>query len=259
MSFPEVQRLVFKNNPLINVICQLRYPQILNIETDVPSSFQNLIRDIFPEYHLKQEISEEFTSGISPNNQRDITFSTSSSKIHEFVSIDNNSSVHLTKSSLSISAKIYTEWAIFFNAFKSICDSFCSIYNPAFISRIGLRYINVFDRSKLGCSDTNWGDLLNSSILGLLSSEIQDSIVSCASGYVIKLDNDSGSLCKLSLSTVKHIESGRDCLKLDNDFYCPIKSDFKDVFLKLERLHNQSTRIIPWVAKDKLISAMNPI
>ena len=43
------------------------------------------------------------------------------------------------------------------------------IYEPAFYSRIGLRYVDSVDRAALGMQNTPWSELLNQVILGELA------------------------------------------------------------------------------------------
>ena len=48
MKFPESPRVRYSRNPLLEVICQLRFPKILSIETEVPVGFQEDIRSEYP-------------------------------------------------------------------------------------------------------------------------------------------------------------------------------------------------------------------
>ncbi len=50
MPFPSANRVIFKRNPLKEVICQLRFPPILKIDSEIPANFQDLIRNEFPKY-----------------------------------------------------------------------------------------------------------------------------------------------------------------------------------------------------------------
>ena len=49
------QRCIYDMNPLAEVICQLRFPEILSIQANIPANFQEAIRHIFPKYAARAE------------------------------------------------------------------------------------------------------------------------------------------------------------------------------------------------------------
>ncbi len=55
MPFPEVQRVIYRKNPLEQVICQFRFPAILRIDTETPADFQERIRNDFPQFAEQTE------------------------------------------------------------------------------------------------------------------------------------------------------------------------------------------------------------
>ena len=48
MPFPDVERVIYNENPLDRVICQLRFAPILKIDTEIPAEFQERIRIDYP-------------------------------------------------------------------------------------------------------------------------------------------------------------------------------------------------------------------
>ena len=54
MPFPESERVVFRRNTLAEVICQLRFPPILEIAAKDPAAFQEQIRAEYPLYQRNQ-------------------------------------------------------------------------------------------------------------------------------------------------------------------------------------------------------------
>src|SRR5256885_3722562 len=46
--FPDSPRVIYGKAPLTAVICQLRFPPILRIESTVPADFQERVRTQFP-------------------------------------------------------------------------------------------------------------------------------------------------------------------------------------------------------------------
>ena len=59
MPFPNVPRVTYRNNPLVQVICQLRFPPILKIDAEVPADFQESIRKDFPKFSERNEFRVE--------------------------------------------------------------------------------------------------------------------------------------------------------------------------------------------------------
>lgn len=59
MPFPEVKRVIYKKNPLHQVICQLRFPPILKVDAEIPSIFQEKIRGEFPNFKETTEVNME--------------------------------------------------------------------------------------------------------------------------------------------------------------------------------------------------------
>ena len=43
--------------PVVEVICQLRFPEILAVSEKLPVDFQEAVRQMFPQYQRRQEIA----------------------------------------------------------------------------------------------------------------------------------------------------------------------------------------------------------
>ena len=43
-------RCIYRRHQLAEVVCQLRFPEILTIGANLPAQFQELIRDEFPQF-----------------------------------------------------------------------------------------------------------------------------------------------------------------------------------------------------------------
>jgi len=260
MPFPEAKRVVYKKNPLINVICQLRYPPILRIDSEVPSQFQEAIRSDYPLYNERTEVQHEIAAGMKPQFPQEINVQltrTGITKNHEFCSENGVWRINLTRTFLSISTSEYHRWEDFVQRFSSSSKKFLEIYNPPFFTRLGLRYVDIFDRSKLGLEDAHWTDLLQSYSLGLLSSSVSKEVKSCESVYEIKL-SDSESIVRIATSLVIDARTSRECYMVDSDFYTPKRTPPDKAFDKLEFLHQRATRLIRWIITDKLHNAMEP-
>lgn len=54
IKFPSKPDIPLKKAPLMEVVCQVRFPPILRINTEEPSEFQEEIRDRFPKIEIEQ-------------------------------------------------------------------------------------------------------------------------------------------------------------------------------------------------------------
>lgn len=55
MLFSEDEACTYAKNPLLEVICQLRFPPILSINENTPAEFQEAVRDMFPQFSVQVE------------------------------------------------------------------------------------------------------------------------------------------------------------------------------------------------------------
>ena len=62
------QRVIYENNPLIEVIIQYRFPKILALNSKDPIEFQDRIKDEYPIYQLALENQQEISFAINQNN-----------------------------------------------------------------------------------------------------------------------------------------------------------------------------------------------
>ena len=54
--FSTEPRCIYRSSQLGEVICQLRFPEILSIQANAPAAFQDAIRDQYPVYLRRQEL-----------------------------------------------------------------------------------------------------------------------------------------------------------------------------------------------------------
>ena len=147
--------------PLIETICQLRFPTVLSIGNDVPADFQEAIQADFPKYTARKEQQPPKVENGKLTPQPSITN-------HTFVSTDGVWKVNLTKDFIALSTLRYASWETFAQTLDKVLAAFIQVYNPAYFLRIGLRYMNAISRDLLGVTNLLWDDLINSPFIGIL-------------------------------------------------------------------------------------------
>lgn len=258
MPFPEVERVKYELSPLDHVICQLRFPPILQIESVPPYEFQNRIREQFPNYSENVEIQQSSNAPINIGLGNQIMNQTTTTKNHEFSSEDFVWKINLTRTFMSISSNKYYTWEDFLRRLKEPLEALIDIYKPAFFTRIGLRYVDIFCRSVIGKTNSPWADLINPYFLGLLgSNEVGKSINEMNNVYEIK-GADDNSIIRISTSLIKKIDNNEECFMIDSDVFTTCNINISDSLSRLNFLHDRSSRLLRYAITDEMHNGMRP-
>ena len=167
--FSQEERCVYKNNQLLEVICQLRFPTILSISAKDPADFQDAIRQVFPRYQLRQDALPPKMVQIP--GQPPKVEPQKPVPNHQFMTADGSYRINLAQNFISLSCVRYTCWEDFARMMDKPLASFIKLYQPAYFERVGLRYLNAFSREKLDLQDTPWKELLQPQYLGVMAFE----------------------------------------------------------------------------------------
>lgn len=255
--FPDSPRVIYEKNTLATVICQLRFPPVLRVDSDAPADFQDRIRDAYPLFNEKR--SPELPAELPPEIARLLAseLPISGSAHYEFASADENWTVTLTKEFLALTAKRYERWEDFKEHLCAPRESLNEIYRPAFCSRIGLRYRNVIRRSALDLGDIDWSLLLEKPILGELSvPEFAPRIKNSQRELVVELEDEGQVRIKHGLK--KNPETDETFYVIDADYFTEKRTEVNDAIDTLDRFNRESGRLFRWCITERLHDAMGP-
>lgn len=167
MPFPENPRVVYEKTPLIEVICQLKYPAILRIGSGDLADFQDKIRQNYPIYDLEEpafpNVPKEMRMLVEQMLPKPL-----GPRTHKFSTKDGNRFMSLSPDFLALTEFQYTEWSEFRKQLEVAEKALREVYKPSFYSRVGLRYRDLIKPSELGFKDFKWSDLINQPIIGQL-------------------------------------------------------------------------------------------
>ena len=144
--FSNEKRQILHKNQLAEVICQLRFPQILMIDQQAPALFQEQIRHEFPQYAVRKDVPAPKITGVPGNLTLENQTPTAN---YQFISTDGVWRVNLTSTFISLACKHYTRWETFAQKLDKPLAAFIKTYKPAYFQRIGLRYLNFVSRKAL--------------------------------------------------------------------------------------------------------------
>lgn len=258
LPFPKCERIIYSNNPLEKVICQLRFPPILKIVSELPACFQGKIRADFPNFLEKEELALSMPKAIRNNMPPEMLrqIAPQGTKNYEFSSEDDNIKVNLTQTFLAFSTTQYKQWEKFGINLKKSLKALNEVYKPSYFTRIGLRYINVIKPTILGMKNVKWNDLLKPHVLGMLVENcMHDRVKSVEAKYEILLE-DNSSIAKIILMLIK--EKDESSFVIDTDLFNETRAEIDEIDEKLNYLHDRAYRLIRWCITKRLHEALEP-
>lgn len=258
MKSADGNKYKYEKSQLIEVICQLRYPTILSIETETPAAFQERIRERFPRYNVVDE-KLPTPQGVK------------TTKNHSFVSTDGRHRLSLTKDFIALSTMSYSCWEEFASWLDEPLGQFISVYKPAFFQRIGLRYVNGISRQLPGLENRRWNDLIQSRYLGVLDDDSVDeaAVGKCSVDIEMKLEQSCSvklhagpGLIKRAIRTpqgIQQIQEKQPRFILDLDVFSVGDVQLHDAARVLENVHEQCDGLFSAAITNVLHEAMEPV
>lgn len=254
-----MNRCMYKANQLGEVICQLRFPEILTIETTLPAQFQEAIRGRFPRYTLRKETTAPKLTGAPGNLQLQ---QPQGNNNYQFSTDDGVWRVNLTSKFISLSTSRYTCWEDFAAMLDAPLAAFIQIYKPACFDRVGLRYLNFISRFNLGLEGVPFRELINPAYVGILGMEELNEGAVSRSGVDGEFSIGGNCRCKLHAGPGKVTIGGKsdDEIKfiIDMDLFMNDKVPVNYSAGALQTLHSQSYGIFRSAITDRLHEAMEP-
>ena len=258
MPFPQTPREMYRNNPLEEVIFQLRFPAILSITSGSPVQFQERIRNEYP-WYTQQELSDmpdlppqvrEIVQGfVMPQTPPAYLFETE----------DRMRTISLAQDSVSLHERQYHQWSDFRGGIERTEGILRNIYAPAFYTRIGLRYRDVLDRSKYGLESTPWSKLLNPIFLGVLGSqEIAQDVVQSQAQVLLTIPDVGGGQVLLQHGLAARNGEEPSVYLIDADFYTQNRCYSDDAFNAADKFNKWAGYLFRWAITDVLREKLQP-
>lgn len=257
--FSQEPRCVYRTSQLGEVICQLRFPEILTIAANIPAQFQEAIRDEYPQYAARREAPAPKITGAPGNFQLENQPQTIN---YQFVSEDGFWRVNLTSRFISLSCARYTCWEDFAAKLDKPLAAFIKIYKPAYFERVGLRYLNFISRKALSLEGIPYSQLIAPAYLGVLvEDDVRDDMVNrCTMEAEMSIRGGCKAKIHAGPGMVKRNGQSDNEVKFifDQDLFMPGKVPVNMSAGALQTLHRQAWSIFRGAITDTLHNAMDP-
>ena len=257
--FSDRERCIYRNNQLIEVICQLRFPTILSISAREPADFQEGIRQDFPQYKRLQEQPAPKVTGAPGNMKIEEAQPVIN---YQFLTQDARWKVNLTNSFIALATPSYTRWEDFAAKLDLVLSQFIPIYKPAYFERVGLRFINAISRKALSLEEVEFRELIEPGYLGLLAEDDVNERSFARSGQDIEMQISGGCRVKLhagpGMLQRRGVKDEEVKFILDNDVFMLGKLPMNQCAPALETVHIQADRLFAGAITTRLHNALDP-
>lgn len=256
MDFPDTPRVIYRNNPLVEVLFQIRVPRTLAVEARLPVEFQDAVKADFPILRTRQERTVTVVVG-SPLAQSNIPVST----LYDFLSADEILKVTLSSEFLALSTSRYEIWDKFRLVGEKLINDFLNIYSPPIVTRIGLRYKDVIQKDKINAKDKVWKDLISENISGVLQNaqnlKEEEDVDIYTSSTRFKIPD---GLATLKHGFVRNSQTQEKGYLIDTDYFCEgnLEATPDAILDTLDKFNRYSRRVFRWCISDTLVRAMDP-
>lgn len=261
MAFPDSPRVLYKRNPLAEVVATLKFPPILKIDSDPPAGFQDIIRVQYPQYTdvaARPILPPNIPPQISTIIQGFGGVRSAGAK-HQFSSQDETWRVTLTRELIELKTVSYGRWEEFRDRITALIDALERTYAPNGYTRVDLRYVDVVRRSLLQLRGARWADLLNAQIAGELGApELADDINSMSRQIHCKF-GDGDSYLTLKTGLIETAAPDKEqCFLIDSDFHTHQRTERVNVLTTLSGFNRSSGRFFRWCIQQRLHDALGP-
>jgi uncharacterized protein (TIGR04255 family) len=248
--FPPQTDVQLDNSPLIEVICQVRFPVILRIASEEPSEFQDQIRAEFP----LVELEHGFLFRVPGPGAKGSPTVEPQSRVYRFRTADEQTAISLGPDFYALSTKAYGNWGEFARLLNLTHSAIQRVYKPAYAVRLGLRYVNRLSPANTECANVaEMFELLRPELVQQSRNDAWSDPLEMRSRLVLA-DGDA----KLTLGTGYGEEHGEPFFVLDLDYFEEGRLELSGLLDRCVRYNDVLYRAFRWCIRDEKLGVFHP-
>jgi uncharacterized protein (TIGR04255 family) len=248
LELPRQPRL--KNAPLVLVVCQLRFPQIIAFGDDLVRPIQVALGGDYPDVEIEDLQQVEFSpAGIKVTGTHQ--------RIFRFRTHDKDWTVTVGRDSLALETTNYDDFADFIKRWANIAEAAVKALKLEHQERLGLRYVNQLEAPE-GASRDALSRLVRPELLGIVGCHATTERLT-KSWQELRFQLDEGA-CAVQHGYAQRADTEEWTYTLDFDSYDeagrPI--DLDGQVRTLERFNHRTYELFSWVVNDELFVSFEP-
>lgn len=257
MPFPAQERVLFKRNPIIEVVCQLTFSDLelaqAAITLDLMQQYHEKIRHDFPFFDTNKSYNFKIDGAAGTVDTQ------SNQDVFEFSSVDKQWRLIISPTDIALLTNSYSSWEEFDSRFDTVMKVFSDLFsNSLSYKRVGLRYKNVINKTELGLSEEPWSALLSEDVSPIAMQELSigNSVKGFQTSLNVKLKDELGMLNAM-YSLVQHQVTKDNCIMIDGDFYKEGITSYESARGILTSFNSHARNFFLWSISRKLFTALS--
>lgn len=252
MEFPATDRVIYENNPLSEVVFQVRFPRILAIDERLPAEFQTMLGADYPFVETREVVNlpVEMAGDIAAFRRTH----------YDFVTEARDYTVTLCSEFLAITTRNYERWENFLKHIECAMAALENSYAIPMFIRVGLRYVDQISRKSLALEDVRWSELVKKTALGIVSDDDVpiDAVLEFQNAIVLALPASDKALIRTGFG--KSDPTGEEVIFfVDSDFFSDrIIKGKQDAINACRAFNKQAGYAFRWFITDRLHHALGP-
>lgn len=243
----------YPRNPIFEVICAITFPPILELQHNPPAGFQRRLADKYPFVDVQETFSTITVGQADDSNPVRRLVKTS----YIFSDETKMWRVAIEPTLCSLSCSRYSDWPTFRSRLEFVLMTLSEMYSVGFISRLGLRFRDVIDRSAYGLDGHAWQTLIEPQLLGTFLYFTDDLESEGGMSAAIELAIPPG-IVKIQLAKVTNSETKKVGMLIDTDCFVERDQRFErdSVLNQADFLHGHTNLVFQACITDKLHNAL---
>jgi len=250
-ALPDVDCVLFNLAPLEQVICQLRFHDILSIGTTPPADLQALIRNDYPVTAKEQGVALG-VGGPEPIVAPQGT-------TWQFTSEDGAWTASLTSGFVALKTTAYTDFEDFDARFDKLRQAFETVYRPRTYTRTGLWYVNRLTAERTNDEGPiDWSQWLHQCIAGEYADPVLAPMLEASQHYMVLKQPEGLIGCRYARDMGRTDNAPAERFTLDFDHFTNTATSPSEIGPLLAAFNRNVYRLFRWCLTEEGFKMLGP-
>lgn len=248
LELPRQPRL--KKAPLVLVVCQLRFPQVIGFGDDLVRPIQVALGSDYPDVAIEDLQQVEFSpAGIKVTGTHQ--------RLFRFRTPEQDWTATVGPESLALETTAYDDFASFIKRWVSTAEATVEALKLQHQERVGLRYVNQLAAPESGTRD-DLMKLVRPELLGIIGTN-ETTARPTKSWQELRFQLDDGA-CTMQHGYAQRADTSEWTYTLDFDSYDDARKpiDLQSQVRTLEQFNHRTYQLFKWVVNDELFASFGP-